>query len=110
MTRPLTVVLRRFYSHGIDAGRAIAAFIPLPNVFSILPRSANVYARASRAALIYFYLYTENQNLMGYGILSVFAVRPAFPCLESLWALWAYACGAVARVLYVSVFFLVRCR
>lgn len=105
MTRPLTIVPRRVYLHGIDAGRAIAAFIPLPNDFPILSRSVHVHARASRAALIYFSLYTENQDLMGYGILSVFAVRSALPCSETVWALWAHACGAVARVLYVSVFF-----
>lgn len=68
MMRPLTVTLGRLYSHGIDAGRAIAAFIPLPIVFEISARSAYVHARASRAAFFYFSIHGEvwNQWDMGF--------------------------------------------
>lgn len=67
MTRPLTIVPRRLYSHGIDAGRAIAAFIPLPIDLPNLPRSAHVHARASRAALIFFSIHGKAWNLWDMG-------------------------------------------
>lgn len=89
--------------NGFDAGRAIAAFIPLPSALPTLPRDAHEYARASRAALFNFSLTCRNQDLIGYGIFSAVAGGAALLLSKSVWALWAIACGAVASLVILPL-------